>query len=105
MLAGIRRTSRPKGYDAVRDHNTGVDESRNLATYLKRRGARGFFKCLTSSVEVISLIEEHAAAVQAWHDERGTADRTGYDRMMEMRTPAFARARAAELHHLLEERR
>jgi len=105
MLVGIRRTSRPEGYEAVRDHNAGVDHTRNLKSYLKRRRARRFFRGLTRSAEVISLIDEHAAAVQSWDDERGTADRTGYGRMMEMRTPAFARARAAELWHLLEKTR
>ena len=102
MLVGIRRTSRPEGYEAISDHNTGVEMTRNLATYLKRRRARKFFKNLTTAAEVVALIEDHAVAVQAWREER-SGDRAAYRQMMEMQTPEFARARAAELHHLLED--
>lgn len=102
MLVGIRRTSRPEGYEAISDHNFGVDMTRNLATHLKRAPAARFFKGLTTAAEVVALIEDHAAVAQAWREQRG-GDRTAYRQMMEMQTPAFARARASGLHHLLED--
>jgi tetratricopeptide (TPR) repeat protein len=103
MLVGIRRSSKPEGHDSIGDHNTGVGLVRTLSTYLKRRRARTFFKRLTTSAEVVSLMEDHVAATQAQRDERGE-HRTAYRQLMAIKSPAFARARAVELHHLLEDR-
>lgn len=43
---------------------------------------------------------EHEAAMKEWRESRGS-DRTAFERMAEMRTPRFARERAAELRQLL----
>lgn len=86
--------------EEVQDHNTGVHLVRSLGKYLKRKPAQGFFTAILSAPEVRALMQEHDAALKAWREERG-ADRTAFDRMMEMRTPAFAREQARRLKHLL----
>jgi tetratricopeptide (TPR) repeat protein len=101
MLVGIPRTTEPAGMKQVRDHNTGVDLTRTLATYLEgHRSSLLFFTGIMESAEVAALIREHDAVRLAQRENR-SEDRTAYRRLMEMQTPEFAQARAVELAHLL----
>jgi tetratricopeptide (TPR) repeat protein len=100
MVLDADMDTEPKELEEVQDHNAGVHLVRSLGEYRKRKPARGFFTAILSAPEVRALMQEHAAAVKAWREERG-ADRTAFDRMMEMRTPAFAREQARRLRHLL----
>lgn len=101
MLVGLRRSTKPSSYEEAEDHNTGVDLTQTLSAYLRRRRSRRFFKGLTASAEVVALIDDYMAVRRARKEERGE-DRTAFRRMTEMQTPEYARARAAELQHLLE---
>lgn len=100
MLTGGSTRGQPKEPEEVRDHNVGVDHLRALARYLKRKPAQRFFAAITSTQEVVALIQERAAAVKAWREDRGP-DRTAYRRMQEMATTAFARKEADRLRYLL----
>ncbi len=100
MVLGADSRSAPKGLEEVEDHNAGVFLVRALGSYLKRKPAQRFFGVITASPEVTALVREREAAVKEWREDRGP-DRAGYDRMMEMGTPRFARERAVELKHLL----
>lgn len=102
MLVGMRRASDPRGYDEVRDHNAGVNLTRDLATYLGRKKARQWFAAVTCAPEVVSVMSAYAEARNAWEAERGTDQRNGYDRMTEMQTVEFARTMAAELASVRE---
>jgi tetratricopeptide (TPR) repeat protein len=98
MLLRVGRCRDPKGPEEIDDHNTGVSLSRDLAPFLRRwrPQAKTFFKRILASKEMRALIERFDEARQGWRTET-SADRTWYDRMMEMRTVPFARAEAAKM--------
>jgi len=100
MLLGSEPGPEPKSPEEVEDHNACVYLMRSLGTYLKRKPARRFFTAIMSAQEVRMLIQEHDAALKSWREHQGT-NRTSYDRMMDMRTPAFAREHARRLKYLL----
>lgn len=100
MVLDADMDSEPKALEEVEDHNAGVHLVRLLGAHLKRKAAQRFFSVILASSEVRTLIQEHEAAVKSWREDR-SSDRTAYDRMMEMRTSAFAREQAGRLKHLL----
>lgn len=99
ILTGGRSGSRVTDHDAAKDHNAGIERRMSLGRYLQRKPAQRFFAAITAAPEVVALVTERAAAVAAWHADRGP-DRTAYDRMQEMATLEFARKEAARLGHL-----
>ncbi len=98
MLLNVGRWREPVGAHEIEDHNTGVHLSRDLAPFLRRwrPQAKAFFKKTLASKEMHALIERFEEAQQRWRTDRSD-DRAWYDRMMEMRTVAFARAEAAKM--------
>ncbi len=98
LLAG-KRSVAPKSFDEVEGHNAGIYFLRSLRTYFGSRRARGprFLRKLVAKREVAKLIASAEDIVRQWERERCTDSRDAFDRMMAMKTPEYARARAAEL--------
>ncbi len=92
ILVGIR-TASPKDYNQGRDHNAGVDISRDLEGYMLQRGrkAKRFFKEFLNNSHVNALLTEIEEVKRKWHDQHRTGDRGAFDRMTQMQTPQFAR--------------
>lgn len=101
MLLGKKVRGNPSGFEEVEDHNAGVDLVRSLGDYLKRKPAQRFFQAILASPEFRALQREYTAALRASR-EGGSGARAGFDRMNEMASTRFARAKAAELRHLIE---
>lgn len=97
MLLG-ERTPNPKTGDEVDDHNTGVGLLRSLAGYLadRKRSAFKFFRELMANPGFAALVTEAEDVRRKWHENR-SGDRRWFERMQEMKSPLFARARAREL--------
>ncbi len=97
MLLNMR-TSEPKELDQVRDHNQGVDERKNLRSYLSRqtRGARRFFTAIVKSPDTAELLEELETVTGRWRS-RSDHDRKSFTRMQEMQTISFARTIAPRM--------
>ena len=97
LLRG-ERTPNPKTGDEVEDHNVGVQLLRSLNGYLGRKGraALEFFDGALDSPKVAALVAEAEDARRNWREDR-SGDRRWFDRMQEMRSRVFARARAREL--------
>lgn len=90
------RTRKVNGWDDARDHNNGVSLARSLHDFLARqsRSSKRFFKSFISDEDVKYLLDEVVEVSLRWHEERGTEDRTYFDRMTEMKTKAFAEFQA-----------
>lgn len=75
------------------------DLSNSLQGYLAghRRTVSYFATLLDTSVFGEWMAELDAAAA-SWQEERGRADRSGFDKMQHMRTPEFAEQAASSLH-------
>lgn len=104
MLVG--ETGRtPATADAIEDHNTGVHLLRDLEPYLHRwpTKTKRFFKRVLESADVRALADAAQEARMNWRSNR-SADRTWYQRMMEMESLEFARAHAADLSLLARSR-
>ncbi len=93
------RHPRPADSFEADDHNAGVELLRDLAPYFEGRRAavRRFFVELAKRDEVKRLLVEKRRVTKAWKEDRSIDDRTAYDRMMLMKTVAFAREEAASL--------
>jgi len=98
MLLG-KKTGRPEGYDAVRDHNRGVGLKRALGGYLSQHGsaARRFFRRLLEHPRVVASLEEKEAVMARRREQRGSDDRDAFLRMQEMEAPEFARSEALRI--------
>jgi tetratricopeptide (TPR) repeat protein len=92
ILTGVPTTS-PQNYDQARDHNAGVDISRNLEGYFHQRGRRAkrLFKEFVNNPHVNALLTEIEEVRREWQDQRRTGDREAFHRMTQMQKPQFAR--------------
>lgn len=100
MLFGTKRLSKPKHFMEIEDHNAGVALSDNLKHYFSRptRVARHFFGEALDLETVRSFVDELQTAERNWAQSRGGGDRGDFDKMQEMKSPAFAMARAKSLY-------
>lgn len=94
-----KKTTPPKNAAEVADHNTGVSLLQILHGYLtqQRSSARRFFQDLLSTPGVASLLKEMEIVVRKQGELHTTSEQTTFDRMMQMRTPEFARQEAGAL--------
>jgi tetratricopeptide (TPR) repeat protein len=92
VVLGARVAAPSTGAEA-RDHNYGVTLQHTLRGYLVKRGAaaRKHLAARFRSELFTRLRDELGAVERRWHENRGTQDRTDYDRMHVMQSPEFAR--------------
>jgi tetratricopeptide (TPR) repeat protein len=90
MVLG-KRMPRPEGYEAARDHNSGITARRELLGFLsgQRAASRRYFTGLWKRTE--DLRTELDRVTRRWSEARGSNDRSDYDRMMELKSVDFAR--------------
>lgn len=98
MLVGVR-TGRPKGHDEVSDYNHGVQLRQALGGYLHtwNVASRRFFRQLVGHPRTVALLDEMENVVRQRHEQHPTGEREAFNRMQEMREPAFARAEAQQI--------
>ncbi|MCP4604140.1 MAG: tetratricopeptide repeat protein [Proteobacteria bacterium] len=98
MLCGYSRTTDPKAYEEVEDHNSGVHSLRDLTHYLSSRTGRTtrFFKETLRHRAVSRMVDEAKDVRHKWRENR-SADRTWFDRMTEMESFEFAESKAREI--------
>ncbi len=98
MLCGYSRTTEPKTFEEVDDHNNGVYCLRDLTHYLSNRPPRTirFFKGILRDSTVGGLIDEAQNVRRKWSENRSD-DRTWFDRMKVMESFAFAESKAHEI--------
>jgi hypothetical protein len=103
MLTGLK-TPRPTSYDEARDHNAGVNLSRNLHEYLygSRRRSRTFLKRVLKETCAAELLDEIQDVTKSWHEQRSTHDREAFERMNLMKSPEFARKESEKLVEFVE---
>jgi tetratricopeptide (TPR) repeat protein len=97
MLCGLP-SPEPRDSDSARDHNAGVELTHQLHGYLRPRPALRFMRKVSEADETRLLVGRYQAAVRAWRD----GDREGYDTMMEMRDPSYARRFVPSMGYLIE---
>ena len=92
VVLGARVAAPSTGAEA-RDHNYGVTLQHTRRGYLVKRGAaaRKHLAARFRSELFTRLRDELGAVERRWHENRGTQDRTDYDRMHVMQSPEFAR--------------
>lgn len=102
MAVGAR-TAAPRFREEASDYNSGVSLGRSLHAYFahQRPVARKFFRGLVCDPRVTGLLDEVIAVVARRHDEHPASERSTFDRMTLMRSPAFAAAEARRLRDLL----
>lgn len=92
-----KKVSRPTRYDEAEDHNAGIDMRLTIGGYLDRQSlpARRFFSDLWE--QSADARQELQAVEQRREMARMSPDRAAYDRLMEMRSLAFAERLAKKL--------
>ncbi len=86
--------AKPQSAMAAEDHNDGIELLESISGYLTKRSTASmkFFSNLISEPKTLALIAELADATAHWRGDKAGKDRKHYDRMQEMKTPAFARS-------------
>lgn len=97
MLCGLP-SAEPRDSESARDHNAGVELWHQLSGYLRPRPALLFMKKVNEAEETRLLAERYQEAVRTWKN----GDREGYELMMEMRDPSYARRFAPSMGYLIE---
>lgn len=99
MLLGLRSGGRPEGYEAIEDHNGGIQACAKLEGFLANQSpsSKRFFRDLFKSPRVASLVTEMRETIARWHEQHPTAEREAFQRMTEMKAVAFARKQARRL--------
>jgi hypothetical protein len=97
MLLDMKRSKEPKGYDEVKDHNSGVALWRSLGTYLRSHPKTvQHFKTIAMGPEVAALMAEAEEARRKWSENR-SADRTWFEKMSRLESFEFAESKAMEI--------
>lgn len=92
VVLGVRMATPSEGEEA-RGHNHGVTLLDTLRGYLVKRGAaaRKHLAARFRSELFTRLRDELAAVERRWRDSRSAEDRSDFERMQVMKSPAFAR--------------
>jgi tetratricopeptide (TPR) repeat protein len=98
VLAGMP-PRQPRNYDEQEDLDLARNDLATLKGYRDRQSpaARRFFERVIAHPRVRDLLRELKKVREERHEVHHKGDRKPYERMTEMQTPEFARAKAAEL--------
>ncbi len=98
VLLGLR-SSRAEGYMQISDHNTGVDETEYLESYLAKlsRSSRSLLKRILSAPTTKALLAEYEEVAMRRGEERTAGRSEAFDRMVRMQSIEFAREAAEKV--------
>jgi tetratricopeptide (TPR) repeat protein len=101
IALGNPAPSPPTDAAEVEEHNAGVFLKRSIGPYLKRKRGPQFFAPVAASHDVRAWVDAYQVARLASRQPSGPNRAASEALCTEMGTLSFARARAAELDHLL----